>query len=202
MKFSQVLSSTALVIASFAPIIEGCGMYGFLEWSELPTDAMAAAKLLGYDESLWNIYQTNPIEYVAFADLVGEEASFDTPVGLYERKANVTPDDILDALAELDLFDEDSEFPGVCWDFYVNHYDGYDWDSLEVYENPLGSNLQNLATTLGWTKEMWNTGSDMVPDSECKTWLELTPKERWALRGFGWTALTWAEAPSDPRCPQ
>ena len=204
MKFSTTtLFSAALTLAS-TTFVNGCGMYGFLDWTNLPDDAMDAAEMLGYTKALWTAYQSNPIEYVAFDDLMSDVVSFDTPAGTFD-KGDLTSDDIADALAALDLYDAAFEFPGVCWDFFVNHYDGYSWDNLAMNYTPFGDNLEELATALGWTKEMWDTedfSTGEVPASECMTWVQLEPMERWAFRKLGWSALDWAEAPCDPRCPQ
>ena len=206
MKFSTTrttLFSAALTLASTTcTAVNGCGMYGFLEWSNLPDDTMDAAEMLGYTKELWTAYQSNPIEYVAFDDLMSDIDSFDTPAGTF-HKGGLTSDDIAHALAELDLFDEEFESPDVCWDFFVNHYDGYDWDDLSMSFNPFGDNLEGLATALGWTKDMWdaeNFATGEVPASECMTWVQLRPMERWALRRFGWSAVECAEAPWDSRC--
>ena len=38
-----------------------------------------------------------------------------------------------------------------------------------------------------WDAENFATGE--VPASECMTWVQLGPMERWALRRFGWLLL-------------
>ena len=80
-------------------------------------------------------------------------------------------------------------------------------DDVPVLANVLvigedGENVEELATTLGWTKDEWDNTVDTVPESECKLWVDLTPEERWALRKLGWFALSWYETECDPRCPK
>jgi len=78
----------------------------------------------------------------------------------------------------------------------------YDWDQLGNIETCYGDNLQESATTLGWTRDTWDGDeTTAIPDSECLGWMELSAEQKWAMRTFGWTAIEWMSYPLDPRCP-
>jgi hypothetical protein len=193
MNLSTYLFSTTFALASIA--VHGCGMFEFFNWVNLPDEVKAAATGLGYTDSSWAKIKTNPIEYLRFSELLNA-TQVETPVGVFEP----TMSDFTGALMELDLFDKD----GLCWDFYINHYDGYTWEELESTFTPFGENVQDLVMVLGWDETMWSdkefTGP--VPASECQFWITLTPEHKWANRALGWDGLAFSDAPCDPRCPK
>ena len=173
-------------------------MFAFYEWVDLPENVLQAAMDLGFDESNWEEYQTNPIEYIKFAALVSDTPleTVKTVVGDFVPPAG----DIKAALTTLDLFDD----TGICWDFYVNHYDGFTWAELGDTFTPFGQNVQDLVSIIGWDETMWDdkefTGS--IPEAECKFWITLDPVEKWAYASLGWDGLSFDSAPCDPRCPK
>jgi hypothetical protein len=148
----------------------------------------------------WVIPFSNPLEFIAFKDVFTNE-TFMTPVG----DINPTSVDAITALRALDLYQDDE---GKCWDFLVNHYQGYLFTDLENATNPLGDNLADLATYLGWNQTTWDlevTGSNetfSVPVAYCLPWFALSPLEKYGASGLGWTRLSWDMTPCDPRCPQ
>eukprot|EP01083_Nonionella_stella_P102127 290299_1 len=186
-------------VAILSSTVRACDFYHIFDWVDLPKEVQDAAAVLGYEESTWNGYKLNPIEFLAFDEIMSNETTFETPIGTYTKGDG----DLMDALTTLDLYDEDFEWPDTCWDFFVNHYGGYTWEEIEDTYNPFGDNVQDLAEILGWTEDMWDndTFDGDIPESECKLWVELTPEERWALRKMGWFAVSWAETACDPRCP-
>jgi hypothetical protein len=208
MKFSTSFFHATLAILSTT--VSACDFWALVPFDELPGETQVAAMDLGYTNDTWNSWKANPIEFIAFHDLIGDTDTFEphtgdtfeTPIGTYTK--NQSSEEILGALAVLDLYDAEAESPGVCWDFFVNHYDGYSWAELGDHMNPFGDRLAALATALGWTEEMWDaeTFDGAVPEAECKLWTELKPDERWALRKFGWFAKSWAQTECDPRCPK
>ena len=187
MKSTSFLFSTVLALSSVAT--EGCGRYEFFEWNQLPENIITAAQGLGYDEMTWNNVGTNPIEFLNFENLVSGG----------EMTTGLVTGDVLAHLTTLSLFDGgiDRETAKACWDFYVNHYNGFTWDAAQDLTNPFGDNVAKMAEILGWDQAMWEepnfTGP--VPESECKTWLELTPTEKYALQSIGWNAAKWFNSP-------
>ena len=175
MRISTLFLSLS-VVANFT-FTFGCGFFEFFEWSDVPEEVMEAAMDLGFDMDTWNNVKTSPISYLSFDTIMsfveGQMMEIETPYGTFKR-GDI---DILSALEALDLYDGDLDVPGECWDFFVNHYDGYTWEQLGERENPFGDNLQNLVSFLGWTEEMWDdvekTGT--VPPSDCVYWSKLTP---------------------------
>jgi hypothetical protein len=91
-------------------------------------------------------------------------------------------------LTALDLYKGDG---GKCWDFLVNHYQGYSYADLQNATNPLGDNLVDLVTLLGWNDTTWDlqltNATFTVPISACLPWFALSPAEKYALTGLGWT---------------
>ena len=187
MKATSFLFSTVLALSSVAT--ESCGRYEFFEWNQLPDNIIQAAKGLGYDEMTWNNVGTNPIERMNFENVV---SGGEMTKGLIEG-------DALAHLKTLDLFNSEmaQEMARDCWNFYVNHYDGFTWDAIQDLRNPFGDNIGEMAKILGWDQEMWEEPNfeGAVPDSDCKTWLELTPTEKYALKSLGWNAAKWFNSP-------
>lgn len=198
MKLSTIFTTLALAFSA-SNLVNSCGFFEDFEWSDLPTNVMEAAMELGYTNDTWTNLKLNPIEFVRFDVLAsGNLTEIPTLAGTFVPKT----DDILGALAELNLYNDTLPNPGLCWDFKVNHYSGYSWDELAVTVNPFGDNVQEVVTILGWTPEMWNstTLDTPIPASECKLWLELDPAETWAVRSLGWNVISWVFSPEDPRC--
>lgn len=186
MRFSTYLFTSALALASTA--VNGCGMFEFFDWLDLPDNVKEAAMDFGYDELNWNDYKTNPIEYVKFKDLVTGKTK-ETVIGNFTART----EDIIGTLMELDLFDD----LGICWDFYVNHYDGYTWAELDDTDTPFGHNVQDLLALLGWDEKTWDDASftGKVPESECELWQNLDPVEKFAYSALGWNMFSFDEAP-------
>ena len=61
-------------------------------------------------------------------------------------------------------------------------YEDYDWDELP-------DNVREAATTLGYTKKIWD--KDKKPASDDKDWEDLTPEERAAAQVLGYDERTW-----------
>jgi hypothetical protein len=79
-------------------------------------------------------------------------------------------------------FDEDT------WDCFVSHYHGYHWSELE------DANVEQYFTTLGWTKDIWDNKGN-APDSDDKSWKELTEEERRAATKICYTEKAWDWVP-------
>ena len=185
---SSLFAST---IALVSTVTHGCGMFEFFYWNELPDDVKEAAMDLGYDEMSWRDIRINPIERIKFADLLDLDemgGSIDTLFGTFTPKT----DDLKGALMDLDF-----DFDGVCWDYWINHYDGYEWDELEGVENPFGQSVKELLETLGWDQESWDDkeGTTEIPESECSFWITLDPMQKWAYTQLGWDPISFGSSP-------
>lgn len=150
---------------------------------------------LGYDESNWGEVQTNPIEYIKFADLIADDVMNTTFTNSTGNRTEVGgTDEIEKALMELDLFDD----YGLCWDFYINHYGGYSWAELGDAYTPFGHNVQDIVSTLGWDEDMWDDATEEstgIPQSECQFWITLDPIQKWAYHAIGWDEDSFDSAP-------
>ena len=186
MNLSAYLFSSTLALASVA--VNGCGMFEFFYWNELPEDIKEAAMNLGYDRDSWSNINLNPIEHLAFRDLK-EAVTTQTVAGEFVPPAG----GLIESIMDLELFDED----GVCWDFYINHYDGYSWADIGTTFTPFGANVQELVKLIGWEETMWDdmeyTGP--IPDSECKFWIALDPIVKYAYHSLGWNQVSFTNTP-------
>jgi len=180
------LSST---LALLSTAVHGCAMFEFFDWVNLPDDVKAAAEALGYDAVSWETVRANPVEHVGFDTLMA--------TGI---EGGLTADQTQEALMKLDLFDEE----GVCWDFHINHYGGYDWAALDGLYTPFGQNVQDTVATIGWDEATWNSDETTgpIPESECGFWITLDPIIKWAYYSLGWNPLEFDTAQCDPRCPK
>ena len=85
--------------------------------------------------------------------------------------------------------------------FFVSFLPRFDWDELNA-TNPFGDSLQEAVITLGWNKSTWENTIDEVPATECKSSMDLSPDELWAIGVLGYTEMKWDLYPLDPNCPE
>ncbi|CAB9517617.1 expressed unknown protein [Seminavis robusta] len=64
----------------------------------------------------------------------------------------------------------------------MGKYDDYDWDELP-------KEVQEAATKLGFTKQMWD--NDKEPDTEDLDWDELSSEQQKAAAVLGYDKKTW-----------
>jgi len=74
------------------------------------------------------------------------------------------------------------------WDCWINHYEGYRWIDMG---QPFIQVLQWF-TSLGWDIQSW-TGKKEAPESDFKTWYELTSEERFSAAQLCYFRMTWNE---------
>ncbi len=191
MRVSPYLFASALSLIS--TVTHGCGMFEFFVWNDLPEDVMQAAMDLGYDETTWADIRTNPIERIKFSTLKDFSEMGGGTIQTVFGDFTPQTDDLKGALMALDFGDDD----GVCWDFLINHYDGYTWDELDDTMTPFGENVKELLETIGWDKESWDDKeyTSDIPESECQFWITLDPIQKWAYSSLGWDPSTFAAAP-------
>jgi hypothetical protein len=196
MNLSTYLFSSAFALVSMAATVNGCGMFEFFYWNQLPEKVMKAAMNLGYDKNSWSNIDLNPIEHIAFKNLKDAVTTMNV-AGEFVPPADGT---VMESIKHLGLFDDN----GVCWDFYINHYDGYTWDELGEATTPFGENVQDLVKIIGWDQTMWDdtTYEGPIPEAECKFWITLSPVEKYAYHSLGWNRVSFSNAPCDPRCPR
>ncbi len=176
-------------------VVYACGRYEFFLWDDLPEEIQDAAAKLNYDVDTWDNIGTNAIESVALSDLLAGIVVGRNKDGPIEFKFG---DEQIEALKTLDLYDDQHPQPEMCWDYLVNHYQGYSWSELmEPILNPFGNDLSEALEILGWNQEMWDSmsGEGDIPESDCKNWWDLDPNEQWALTSLGWTGMKWMSYP-------
>ena len=142
-----------------------CPATRYKAWSVLETPEKYAAIDLGYDEESWNFY-LNPIEEYSYEEITAER-------------------DWREAMLDLGYHDESS------WDCCVNNYRSYDYYSMspEVAEYPF---LQYVLNVLGWDEESWASNDpDDWPESEDKSWDELTDFEQAAADYLCYYEESW-----------
>mmetsp|Transcript_7524 Transcript_7524/g.15021 ORF Transcript_7524/g.15021 Transcript_7524/m.15021 type:complete len:650 (-) Transcript_7524:298-2247(-) len=74
------------------------------------------------------------------------------------------------------------------WDCWINHYEGYRWIDMG---QPFIQVLQWF-TSLGWDIQSW-TGKKEAPESDSKTWYDLTSEERFSAAQLCYSRITWNE---------
>jgi hypothetical protein len=159
---NQLLSSTAVAAIPAFP------RQRFIVFSELSNDASNAAIALGYEDELWNVPGTYPLEFYSY-----ENAMTNASIANFQTNANV-------------LGLNDSE----VWDCWQNHYIDYDWIQLEQ------AGVQSHWITLGYTTEsQWNDTSNFIPATEELFWAELTNEQQQAARQLCYMEGSWNELP-------
>lgn len=74
------------------------------------------------------------------------------------------------------------------WDCFMNHYQSYFWSSFH-------EDLKIAITELGWTEDMWNDNSVLVPESEGKIWIDLSATEKAAATRLCYFREIWDGEP-------
>ena len=116
----------------------------YVPWTHLSYEGQyVAVEYMGYNESTWDVPGTADVEKKTW-------------VQLYRRP--------LEAAEVLGLTSGDQ------WDCYINHYFGYDWNSLQM------QGLDRPFEALGWTQDSWE-GSAPPPATMSAMWADLTPAE-------------------------
>jgi len=117
------------------------------------------ARKLGYDRITWNIPGTADIEDNSWWAL-----------------KQINDDRLLSRIG----------WKSITWDLWVNHYEDYSWQELELWE--LSSNFE----VLGWNITTWG---DENTEWTNRTWNELTEDEQWAADGIGYIEESWDVLP-------
>lgn len=79
-------------------------------------------------------------------------------------------------------------FDQNTWDCFMSHYYGYYWSELE------DANVDQYFIALGWTKHSWDNDGK-APDSDDKSWKELTDEEQLAATKICYTEKAWDWVP-------
>mmetsp|Transcript_26034 Transcript_26034/g.42290 ORF Transcript_26034/g.42290 Transcript_26034/m.42290 type:complete len:404 (-) Transcript_26034:184-1395(-) len=74
------------------------------------------------------------------------------------------------------------------WDCFMNHYLAYFWSSFH-------DDLLVAIETLGWNEAMWMGKVNLVPPSENKIWIDLTPEEKAAATRLCYFKEIWDQEP-------
>ncbi len=144
-----------------APSVPSVDDIRYVVWGNLSQDSRSLASELGYDKDTWNTPGTADIEYYSIEGL---------------NEANRM--DATEIVAEMGFSEEQ-------WDCYVHHYISFSWEALERV------GVDNHFTSLGWSQSSWDGETDEVPDSEEKSWEELSDEERSGAVGLCYMLQTW-----------
>jgi hypothetical protein len=106
------------------------------DWASLDADTFANAVALNYNQGRWDLENRSYREGLPYDELI----------------ATLT-DVEMESLNNL-VANEDS------WDCWINHYDGYYWEDIE-----LDPSLLNAFTTLGWKQWVWDWDTEAVSDT-------------------------------------
>lgn len=127
--------------------------FRFTPWEELDEKTLAQAAILGYDKELWNQPLSNEIEWYAF-NSIGEAFS----------------EEVVNTIIDMG-------FTQSSWDCWVNHYIDFTWGDFVYYE------FEESMMALGWDEAGWESvDPNDWPESENKSWDELTYEERMAAK--------------------
>jgi hypothetical protein len=75
-------------------------------------------------------------------------------------------------------------FDEYTWDCFMSHYHGYNWGEL------VGADVSKHFTTLGWTQDSWDNDLK-APESDDKSWKDLTTEEQLAATKICYTENAW-----------
>jgi len=168
MYYHPVLMLAALLML-YAMKVEAIEIYPtlrFTPWKNLHESAKAEGEILGYrSERSWNNLGSNSIERLSYETIKLQS----------ERKAQ--------AIEKLLEEAEDS------WDCYINHYDDYTWDELELW------GIQEAFITMGYDENLWQNDQAPRPEVENEDWVELTPEHQEAALYVCYTQEIWDEVP-------
>uniref|UniRef100_A0A7S3Q2A0 ShKT domain-containing protein n=1 Tax=Chaetoceros debilis TaxID=122233 RepID=A0A7S3Q2A0_9STRA len=147
----------------------------FRDYNELKPEEKEAAAVLGYSNAeSWSKLGTADAEgwswwYNANRDYY----DYNENGNYYEENPTFIP-----AATTLG-FTED------VWDCWINHYGSYEWEDLKKYD------ITSFYRKLGWTKDKWNEIDTVLPDTEGKSFAELSTEEKTAAVTVCYTQKIW-----------
>mmetsp|Transcript_9078 Transcript_9078/g.13243 ORF Transcript_9078/g.13243 Transcript_9078/m.13243 type:complete len:793 (-) Transcript_9078:404-2782(-) len=160
------------------------------DWDDLDEKVRNAAAYLGYTKKLWNNDKEPPICDLDWKELTAEEQLAATVMGYDESKWNNETDNDDDD----DDDDDDNEDQKYESDFGEQvvveqvAVSPIEYDEDEYWDD-LPQEIRDAATTLGYTKKMWN--KDKEPPSCDLDWYLLTEEERQAATVMGYNEEKW-----------
>jgi len=146
----------------------------FRNYNKLTANEKAAATVLGYDAESWSQLGTADADSLSWwynANM--DYYDYDGDGDYYEENPN-----FIKAAATLG-FTED------VWDCWINHYDYYSWDDLVEFR------FDSFYKELGWTADKWSGSDTVLPDTEDKSFADLSTVEKTAAVTVCYTQKIW-----------
>jgi hypothetical protein len=140
-------------------------------WSDLPEDARAAAKTLGYTETVWDEDSSIALGAKWFSQLTSEQRRAAIVLGYDSQSWNEHTESNLTLSA---ASEDDASF--------VLPFDHLRWDALPT-------NAREAAEVIGYTKEVWD-GNEAGP-LDYEPWNKLIAEEQEAATVLGYDETTW-----------
>jgi len=171
-------------------------------WGQLTDNEKRAANGICYFKDNWDKHDMNPnpsffphpvpnFRYRPWDELDAVTQTIAANMMNYtEDKWNSLGTSVLEKNTFLNLGSEqragamDLGFYTHTWDCFMNHYLAYFWTSFH-------DDLLVAIETLGWNEAMWSGQVDLVPPSENKIWIDLTPEEKAAATRLCYFKEIW-----------
>eukprot|EP00580_Thalassiosira_gravida_P021066 CAMPEP_0201681288 /NCGR_PEP_ID=MMETSP0494-20130426/51036_1 /ASSEMBLY_ACC=CAM_ASM_000839 /TAXON_ID=420259 /ORGANISM="Thalassiosira gravida, Strain GMp14c1" /LENGTH=403 /DNA_ID=CAMNT_0048165029 /DNA_START=494 /DNA_END=1705 /DNA_ORIENTATION=+ len=175
-------------------------------WGQLTDNEKRAANGICYFKDNWDKHDMNPnpsffphpvpnFRYRPWDELDAVSQNVAANMMNYtEDKWNSLGTSVVEKNTFLNLGSEqragamDLGFYTHTWDCFINHYLAYFWSSFH-------DDLLVAIETLGWNEAMWSGQVNLVPPSENKIWIDLTPEERAAATRLCYFKEIWDEEP-------
>jgi len=143
--------------------------YRYTPYVNLNDENKAAATVLNYTDSTWDIPGNNEIEYLGFESLTQDQKEAAKSIGF--------PIETYDGY--------DGEYSDT-WDCYVNHYYDFAWATLVAYD------LAQYYEVLGFTEDLWSGGDYYYyPTTYALYWEDLSTSEKAAADMLCYFEQTW-----------
>ena len=161
-------------------------------WAELNDAQRYAAKVLGYNQILWDIGAQTTTSELDWNDMTAEQEDAAMLLGWDEESWNADSSDVDEDQDE----DEDEEvyIPAASAGMVAmggdDVWNNYSWSELNEEQ-------RNAAILLGFTQDMWDYGGQ--PDVTNEWWDEMTTEEENAAALLGWDKESWDEDDTDGR---
>lgn len=173
----------------------------------LSADEQAAAAVFGFNEERWDCHVNHYGDYtwselqdegvqehftvLGWTHLSWRGDGVDPPNSEIKNWSDLT-DQQKGAAKKICYFQETWDEVNLNdWDCMRNHYDDYSWDELAEW------GVQPLFETLGWTHESWRGDNTDAPESEGKSWSQLSKVEQKAAGQLCFNRKIW----DGPRYP-
>jgi len=178
-------------------------------WAELPSGTKSAAKLLGYNQYLWDNDETTFVDNMSWVELTTEQHEAAAKFG-YDQKTwdgeygDNTSDSAVNNGEQIFNIDGNGSFVQIekpdktiienetretenGGESTIEEITSTDWGSYRWADLP--ENIISAALSLGYNEPVWNSGAPAYTDA--LYWTELTPLQQEAATVFGYDQFKW-----------